>query len=407
VGSEQDGQPGHADPAAALPETGEYRRLQRRETRDTTLVAGVVGLVGLPLWAAFDRVLVPDEAGEFLVARVLGELAIIVTCGVLWRRRRTDERWAEALSFLTVLCLVVSVAWMVPRSGDQLEAYVLGLSLPIYATAFLLAWRWPMTVGLAGGTAAAIAVSSVGVDPGLDARQWTTTAFYMATATAMAIASQVYRERKRWQQHVTQTALEAERQRNAVLVEELEQLSREDPLTSVGNRRAWDERLTGEFLRARRSARPLAVLICDLDHFKAVNDRSGHGVGDAVLRTTTTVVAERLRSTDFLARIGGDEFAILCPDTSLAAAADLAADLRDGIRTADFADGVTMTCSIGVAELETRDDNAEVLSHRADGALYEAKVVRDTFRCAEPGTPWVHHSAGRHAPDRRPIPDPT
>ncbi|HMJ77859.1 MAG TPA: GGDEF domain-containing protein, partial [Iamia sp.] len=285
-----------------------YRRQQRRDTRDTTLVAGLVALVALPLWAAFDRVLVPEEAGTFLVARVVGEIGIVVTCGLLWRRSGPDGRWSEHLSFVTVLGLVASIAWMVPRSGDQLEAYVLGMSLPIFATAFLLAWRWPMTVALVGATVMAVAAASIGVHPGLDARQWTITAFYIVTAALMAVASQVYRERKQWQQHVTQTALEAERHRNAVLVEELEQLSREDPLTSVGNRRAWDERLTGEFLRARRSGRPLAVLVCDLDHFKAVNDQAGHSVGDAVLRTAVAVVADRLRATDFLARIGGDEF---------------------------------------------------------------------------------------------------
>ena len=129
------------------------------------------------------------------------------------------------------------------------------------------------------------------------------------------------------------------------------------------------------------------MIVCDLDHFKAVNDRSGHAVGDSVLRTTTAVLAERIRGSDFLARLGGDELAILCPDTSLAAAATLGADIRDGIRTATFAAGVTMTCSIGVAELERDDPNGEVLCHRADGALYDAKTVRDTVRCAEPGAP--------------------
>ncbi|HEX7135055.1 MAG TPA: diguanylate cyclase [Iamia sp.] len=367
-------------------DVAEYRAQQRRETRDSTLLAGVVALVALPLWAAFDQVLVPARAGDFLAARLAAEVVIALTGLALWRRR-FGTRWAEPLSFLIVASLLASIAWMVPRTGDQLEAYLLGMSLPIYATAFLVVWRWPMTVALTGFTGVALTVSALGVDPALDRRQITTTAFYLGTVSAMTIAAQVYRERKRWQQHVTQTALEAERHRNAVLVEELEQLSREDPLTSVGNRRAWDERLTGEVLRARRSGRPLSVIVVDLDHFKAVNDRSGHAVGDSVLRTTTAVLAERIRGSDFLARLGGDELAILCPDTSLAAAATLGADIRDGIRTAPFADGVTMTCSIGVAELERDDPNGEVLCHRADGALYDAKTVRDTVRCAEPGTP--------------------
>ncbi len=371
VGREDDIQ----DPVLAA-----HRARQRAETRHTTLVAGAVALVALPLWTVFDRVLVPGQADAFLAARLLAEAGILVTWGLIWLTR---ERWAEPLSFLMVLGLVASIGWMVPRTGDQVEAYLLGLSLPLFATAFLLVWRWPMTVLLTVGTAASIALSAIGRP--LDGDELTAVVFYVGTASALAVTAQVYRERRRWQQHVTQTALEAERHRNAVLVEELEQLSREDPLTAVGNRRAWDERLTGEVLRARRSGRPLSVLICDLDHFKAVNDRAGHAVGDAVLRTTTAVLAERLRGTDFLARLGGDELAVLCPDTSLAAAAALGTDIRDAIRTTSFAAGITMTCSIGVAELERDDGNAEVLCQRADGALYDAKTVRDTVRCAEPG----------------------
>jgi diguanylate cyclase (GGDEF)-like protein len=371
----------------------EHRAQQRSDTRDTTLVAGLVALVALPVWVAFDRIMAPSQAGSFLTARVLAEIGVALTCLLLWRRVG-GPRWVEPLSFLTVAWIVVSVAWMVPRSGGQLEAYVLGLSLPFYATTFLVTWRWRMSIALSCLTAAAIAGFTLAAPQGLDGQEVTITVFYLATAAAMAVAAQVYRERKRWQQHVTSVALEAERHRNAVLVEELEQLSREDPLTSVGNRRAWDQRLTGEMLRSRRSGRPLAVLICDLDHFKAVNDRCGHKIGDAVLRTTTVVVGASLRDTDFVARLGGDEFAILCPDTSLAVAAELAEDIRDGIRTASFADGVVMTCSIGVAELERGDENAEALCHRADVALYDAKAARDTFRCAEPGTPPLRRVAG-------------
>ena len=131
-----------------------------------------------------------------------------------------------------------------------------------------------------------------------------TITFYLVTASTLAIVAQVYRERKGWQQHVTRTQLEGERRRNEVLVAELDQLTREDPLTSVGNRRAWEERLTGEFLRARRSGRPLSIIVCDFDHFKAINDLHGHNIGDAVLRIGAGVLAARVRPSDFVARLG-------------------------------------------------------------------------------------------------------
>ena len=143
----------------------------------------------------------------------------------------------------------------------------------------------------------------------------------------------------------------------------------------MGNRRAWEERLTGEFLRARRSGRPLSVIVCDLDNFKAVNDGHGHNVGDAVLRMAAGLLLDRVRSSDFVARLGGDEFAVLCPDTSLAAAAQLALEVGDLTRRTGFPAGVAMTCSIGVAELERSDTTTGHLFHRADCALYDAKMA--------------------------------
>ncbi|MCU1455063.1 MAG: hypothetical protein JWN46_3209 [Acidimicrobiales bacterium] len=370
-----------SDLIASLP--GFYAQ-QRRETRDTTLVGGIVALVAMPLWTLFDRVMVPERAGTFLTVRLICEVAIALSCLALWSRR-FGERWPEQISLLTVASIEIAIAWMAPRAGTQFEGYLLGLSLAFYATAFLLVWHWRMTLVLVACTAAAMAAFSIGVHPGLSRQRVTTIVFYLATSSALAITAQVYRDRKRWQQHVTQTALEGERRRNVVLMEELEQLSREDALTSVGNRRAWDERLTGEFLRARRSGRPLSILVFDLDHFKEVNDLRGHTVGDTVLRASAALLVDRVRQTDFVARLGGDEFAVLCPDTSLATAATLASDIRERTRTLERAGDALMTCSIGVAELERSDTSTESLYSRADAALYAAKTARDTVRCAEPG----------------------
>ncbi len=365
-----------ADPGPST-QRRDHRAQQRAETRTTTLVAGIVALVALPAWAVFDLVMVPDQARSFLGARIGAELAVALLLVALWWRP-LGARWPEALSLLTVVALEVSIAWMVPRAGDQLEAYVLGLSLAVYATAFLVVWRWPMTVLLAAATLLALAVSSALADPGLDTRQVTTIAYYLATAFAMAVAAQVYRERRTWQQHLTRSALDGERIRNEVLVKELEQLSREDPLTALGNRRAWDAWLAREVLRSRRAGTPLTVLICDLDNFKDVNDMCGHEVGDAVLRAVSALLADRVRGSDLLARLGGDEFAVLCPETSLAQAADLGADIREAIRRTRLPGGVSMTCSIGAAEV-VGGDAPEGLVRRADEALYRAKVVRDAF----------------------------
>ena len=361
-----------------------FRAQLRSEARATTLIAGLIAAVVWPAWAVYDRIVVPEDASRFLVVRIVAEIAILVACLLLWSPR-IGGRWPEQMSLVTVAIPEIAIAWMIPRAGTQMEGYLLGISLAIYATAYLLMWRWQMTLLLVAVTGAALAAFSPGAEPGLDAAGVATITFYLATASALSIVAQVYRERKEWQQHVLCAELEAERTRNEVLVNELDQLTREDPLTSVGNRRAWEERLTGEFLRARRSERPLSLIVCDFDHFKAVNDLHGHATGDAVLRLGAALLAGRVRPSDFVARLGGDEFAILCPDTSLAAAAALASDIGDRTRRTGFPGGIAMTCSMGVAELDLTDKTIEDLYHRADCALYDAKTARDTMRCAEPG----------------------
>lgn len=357
-----------------------FRARRRGLQRDTALIGGAVAVLAVPAWAVFDAVLLPERAGEILVVRVLCAAAIAVVWAVL-RWTAAGHRSPAALSFLLAALTELAIAWMVPRAGDQVEAYILGLTLAIYATALLLEWRWTMTVALVATTAAGTAASSVGASPGLDAAQVTTMAFYLATVTALAVAAQVYRDRRAWQQHLTQAALAAEQVRNGLLVEELERLSREDPLTALANRRAWDEHLVGEHLRACRSGQPLSVMVVDLDRFKDVNDADGHATGDAVLRATAGLLAEAAGPSDFVARLGGDEFGILCPGTRLDEAAARARRLCATLGATALPGGRATTCSIGVAELRP-EESVDSLSRRADTALYEAKATRGTVRCA-------------------------
>ena len=360
-----------------------YCEQLRTATRDTTLIAGVVALVAFPAWALFDELVLPERASSFLTIRLVFEVLIAGGWLALWWRR-IGGRWPEATSLALVSLPVVAIALMVSRSGDRIEAYLLGMSLPLYASGCLIIWRWRLTLALVGVTAIALAVCSIGADPGLARADVASAAFYLATAAVLAVAAQAYREHTGWQRYVTQAALEAEQRRNEALVAELDQLSREDPLTAVGNRRAWDERLVGEFLRAKRSGRPLSVIVCDVDHFKVINDSHGHAIGDQVLRSGAAVLAGRVRATDFVARLGGDEFGILCPETALAAATRLAGELADRARAGTFPADVALRLSFGVAELAAEDTDVAALVKRADKALYEAKETRDTVRCALP-----------------------
>jgi two-component system cell cycle response regulator len=149
-----------------------------------------------------------------------------------------------------------------------------------------------------------------------------------------------------------------------------------DGLTNVFNRRRFNEELDREFQRARRYARPLALVLLDVDHFKRINDAYGHVSGDTVLRALAHGVENLLRPEQLLARVGGEEFVVLCPETPRDGAGVLAERLRVACETLDVASRgcrITVTCSFGVAELEPTMRSSEELYGAADHALYMAK----------------------------------
>ncbi len=158
--------------------------------------------------------------------------------------------------------------------------------------------------------------------------------------------------------------------------EELKRLASQDPLSEVANRRYFFELGHKEFLRARRHRRPLSVLMLDIDHFKNINDCFGHAVGDQAIRALADVCRTELRLCDHIGRLGGEEFAVLLPETRLDQAALVGERLRTriaGIRLATGDDEVRFSGSIGVAGMSEDDDNIECVLQRADQCLYEAK----------------------------------
>lgn len=164
--------------------------------------------------------------------------------------------------------------------------------------------------------------------------------------------------------------------RNALLYHQAVAAAAKDPLTLVNNRAALDETLDREISLAQRHGSPLAVLMIDLDHFKAVNDRYGHVVGDHVLKAFTTRVAESYRASDIFFRYGGEEFTLVLRNTELAGAACLAERIRESVENRPMttdAGPVSLTVSIGVAELANGDHAASLLA-RADAALYTSKA---------------------------------
>ncbi len=156
--------------------------------------------------------------------------------------------------------------------------------------------------------------------------------------------------------------LESERER---LLTQVTKLAQTDELTGLLNHGAWHRHLQHEILRATRTREPLTVVLVDLDEFKHVNDRLGHQAGDRLLKELGGSWLRQVRATDFLGRIGGDEFGLILPDCAFDDASDLLRRLREAVP------GET-TCSMGLAQWDSQE-TPERLLLRADEALYSAK----------------------------------
>lgn len=158
-------------------------------------------------------------------------------------------------------------------------------------------------------------------------------------------------------------------------LEEQRQKALQDPLTGLPNRAAWDERLELEVARQQRYGGQLLLAVLDVDHFKRINDSFGHLAGDRVLKIIANELRRRLRKTDFIARFGGEEFALLLPETPVDAGLKVLDSLRSGIQECPFhfkGARIEVTLSGGLANFAVKDV-AENVFERADQALYRAK----------------------------------
>lgn len=165
---------------------------------------------------------------------------------------------------------------------------------------------------------------------------------------------------------------------NAELYEAVERLSVTDALTGLANRRRFDQELNDELRRARRYDKPLALILFDLDHFRTVNDRYGHPVGDRVLKTVAEILRQFSRDTDIAVRLGGDEFALILPETEEKEAVRVAQRVRRQVAsTCITGDGWTLsaTLSAGVTGStgQALPPDPAMLFRLADQALYRAK----------------------------------
>jgi diguanylate cyclase (GGDEF)-like protein len=349
---------------AAAAQQAAFRAETRRATRGSGLLLGAIGVVAIIAWTGFDVVLQPQNAKLFLLLRIVCCLGMAGVCLTL--RTALGERRSEELVLLLASLPQIAIAVMVSRLDGDYAAYATGFSLAVYASAFLLVWPWRFTLAQIAVTWLALGVALLTAPSHPGGEQLATVAFYLATACVLGLAGQWYRCRLAWHAFLVQAE-------NRELVARLERLSALDELTGVANRRSWDENLQRAVARARRNGAPLAVLLCDVNRFKRVNDQHGHLAGDHVLKQTAALIAGRVRDGDLVARLGGDEFAVLCPDTTLDEALVLAAALGERADAARLPDGTPVSFSIGAAALEPGDRTIDDLVGRADACMYQAK----------------------------------
>ncbi|MBK1673925.1 hypothetical protein CKO35_11530 [Ectothiorhodospira shaposhnikovii] len=212
----------------------------------------------------------------------------------------------------------------------------------------------------------------VGFDDIEEERDFSTTERAMLSLAAENFAATLARQRQYQQEKQARDELEIVNQRLREVLEEVQRLARTDPLTGLSNRRWMQECLAREAARRQRTPTPLSIILMDVDHFKMINDRFGHDMGDKVLRRLADTFRETVRCKDVIARWGGEEFMVMAVDTDLQEAKKLAERLRDEVSRLRVPPLEQLSISLGVAEAGLNEDLNRIII-RADRALYQAK----------------------------------
>ena len=324
-----------------------FARLDGARLADADGRRVLAGRVGGGLWVFASAAtpllgLVPGvdvEGPRLLLAGVL--MAIVWGVLALWVldwRRLPDA----VVTVATLAAVAYTGAFIAATGGSQSPARVYTVLILVYAAGFL----GPRAAAISIAALAGIHALPLAVEDGA-ARGLAELAF--AAPVFAVVGGVIVLGRRR-----------------------LEDRAFTDALTGLANHRAFQERLQAEVGRARRHERPLALALIDVDHFKSINDTAGHAAGDRVLAALGARLRSLLRNEDVLARIGGDEFALLLPETDEVDARAVLERAREELERAPLVDAVRVRISAGICELRRAGD-AETLMRLADGALYWSK----------------------------------
>jgi diguanylate cyclase (GGDEF)-like protein len=348
-------------------------------SRCVALTRGYLGgLIGYLLVTPGLARLLPDAA-ERVVAVHLGIVTPLTLAFLLWLRSHPRALLREAAAGLLALLGVAFGAWL------RLSSHAPGAVYHQYAMLVMVLFT-NLALPLRFGFALACTASMLALHAGLlwrfavlppETRNW---AIWLVAAAGLVSLIACYRmeyeERRGWLLRLHDGLLRA---RLNASNRALQELTGTDPLTGLPNRRRFQERLDEAWLNGLACGAPVAVLVIDIDHFKAYNDHYGHLAGDACLRRAGTLMAEALRGGDLLCRYGGEEFVVVLPDLEEEAALLVAERLRRAVEAAaephlGLGPGRTLSVSIGAAAALPRPGgSAQELIDRADQALYAAK----------------------------------
>jgi diguanylate cyclase (GGDEF)-like protein len=320
------------------------------------MAAALVGFVGTLLPGA-------DHAGIGWAIGMSGFVFLYglasVTGWIPWERSTLNTL---AIGMVVTVPVVGLALYLTGGSLSYIEP-LLVLSLLYAAFFFPARWAWPLSIELVIVAGTPLIYDGNAIENAFLPRYLAFVVGYLAATWVMV--------------GLKQRLVEAERRQRDI--------ANHDPLTGVGNRREFDETFQRELAarlnpRGRRDSddSPLAVLIFDLDDFKGINDRYGHQTGDTVLREATARAQAMLRSTDSLARIGGDEFAVIAPGARGENAQRLAESIRTAVSAHEPGSTPTPTASIGWAVFPEDGEDFETLMHCADQRMMSLKVGRQT-----------------------------
>jgi diguanylate cyclase (GGDEF)-like protein/putative nucleotidyltransferase with HDIG domain len=288
----------------------------------------------------------PQRASELGLLIIVGDAYVVA--GVLLSRAAHLPGWVLPVALAWGSTLITGVAFFSGENPSPLVFFYLWIFL--YSSYFFTKKESAAQIAYVGVAYGALLAAR---PPSSGAPAWWIVG--MGTLLVAAILIQTMRERVE------------------LLIAQLYDAARTDPLTKLSNRRGFRELLDLELERARRGEAPMTVLVGDIDHFKEVNDRSGHHVGDAALQRVARLLERGKRQIDGAARVGGEEFALILPDTDGQGAFVIAERLRCDLREEFSGDTVAITISFGVASYPQHGETAASLLRAADEALYAAK----------------------------------